>query len=147
MEPCTAAQLEGFLSAYGWIFRRCSENTWKTGWQGADRYFGLEVVLDQHWIYFTVHPLLHTAIDWSQAPGFLRHLLELNDQMRMTSLSLDQSGHIALRAQALATGFDLESLTHILGILGYYADSLTKDLAGRIRDLRFGEIHAPSHLA
>ena len=146
MEPCTAAQLEGLLSGYGWHFRSSGENTWKTGWQGNDRYFGLEVNLGDHWITFSVQPLLHTAVNWGRAPEFMRHLLELNNEMKMATLALDDSGHIVLRSQVLTSGFDMESLTFVLGVLGYYADSLTKDLILKVRDLKFGEVQVPSHL-
>lgn len=146
MDICSAPQFESYLAAYGWRFRSAGENRWRSGWQGADRYFGLEIDLDSHWITFVVRPLIHTSIDWSRAPTLLQRLLELNGQTQMASLYIDEQGYIALRAQALRAGFDYDGLSNILGILGYYADLLSQELSRRVRDMRFREVEAPSLL-
>jgi hypothetical protein len=139
MSTTAPDQLEEFLTEYGWKFRRIAPTRWKTGWCEGDRFWALSIEREEHWITFTVSPLLHLAIDWFAASDIARHILELNNSAQIVKLALDEHGDLLLRCQILGTTLDWESFNHVLGILGYYAESLSADITRRVREGGFPE--------
>lgn len=146
-ERCNSQSLPSLLSEYGWRYHSVGDNAWRSGWQGNERFFGLEINLDEYWLTFSVKPLVHTTLDWTNAPEAMRFLLDLNDRVQLVRIAIDENGTIVMRAQVLTDGFGSEQLHHVLGIVGYYADSLSREITLKLQAMGFAERDLPQHLA
>jgi len=129
--------LEDYLKRYGWRFNRAGESSWTTGWREGERFYSLAIGLDEHWVSFSVSPLVHLAVEWLAAPDLSKHILELNNTSQMVKLALDEHGHVVMRIQVLGSQFGYEEFSHILGIIGYYAETLGDSITRVVRDRGF----------
>jgi hypothetical protein len=145
MPHVTSEQLEAYLSEYGWSYAQETCGSLRTGWQGEDRLFPLIIKLSSTCVSFEVRPLVDLDLDWSQWPELSRDLLELNSQTKLVKLAVSDAGDVSLSCQVLAAGFDFEMLSRILGIIGYYADEITRDILARLE--RYGYQFAPAMLS
>ncbi len=123
MNRCTSELLESFLADYGWVFHREGEGRWRTGFLGAEQSFPLSIILTETWITFVIQPFVSLAVDWESWPEISRLLLELNARSTLAKFAISPEGKIELSIEVLTRGFDAESLSLTLGLLGHYADA------------------------
>lgn len=131
MQVCTPETLETYLRDYGWTFSAESERKWHSGWQGDGHAFPLEITMSDTWIRFDVRPFMTIDMTSPRVGEMSVFLLELSFDLHLVKLSLDPNGGLVLSAQTLSRGFDLETLSDLLGVLGYYADHLRKEIMQR----------------
>lgn len=131
MTELTSATLENWLAAYGWRFESLGEETWRTGFSGEHRYFPLDIKLTPTCVSFEVKPLVDGHVEPRVSPELAKCLLEFNSRMQVVKLGLTEDGEVTLSCQVLAAGFDYDTLTRILGILGYYADTVAPEILAR----------------
>lgn len=132
MSQLTPNDLESLLREYGWTFEPSGDNQWLTGFQGHSQLFPLTIRLNHTCVSFEVMPLVDATVDLGHLPHLSRELLELNARLQLVKVGVSPEGEIGLSCQILSQGFDIDTLTRTLGILGYYADELGPDLAAKI---------------
>lgn len=135
MAHVTPQLLEGYLAAYGWNFEALDGNVWRTGFDVDGRVFPMQIKLSATCVSFEVTPWAGATLEGREASDLSRDLLELNGRLQLVKLGLDQDGEILLSCQVLAAGFDFDMLSHILGIIGYYAEELAPMLQERFETL------------
>ncbi|SMF33950.1 YbjN domain-containing protein [Pseudobacteriovorax antillogorgiicola] len=123
---CSA--LEDFLVRYGWDYVKKSEQKLITGWQGEHRSYPLLIEISDTWVSFKIQPLLKLNIDWDTWPEIASHMLEMNDATSMAKLSVDSDGQIVLGLDIFSNGLSYESFSDVIGVIGYYAESIYDDL-------------------
>lgn len=139
MTPVSPAQLESFLSEYGWAYEPLGHSAWSTGFQGNSHLFPLAIKLTTTCVSFEVRPFLGLAIDWIHWPELSRDLLELNNKVQLVKVALSEHGEVCLSCQVLSAGFDYDQLQRILGIIGYYADELAPEIQARFESYKRGD--------
>jgi hypothetical protein len=132
MADVTPDQLETYLTEYGWKFSPVSQGVWSTGFQGERRLFPLRIRLTNTVLSFEVRPFVELCVDWRRCPELARDLLELNGRLQLVKVALADTGDVTLSCQVLTAGFDYDTLTRILGILGYYADELSPEIHAKV---------------
>ena len=65
----------------------------------------------------------------------VRHILDLNLSVRLVRIGMDSKGVIELSVDVMREGFDYNTFTHVLGVIGYYADTLYDELVLKYCDL------------
>jgi hypothetical protein len=135
MSQCTAPDLLRFFENYGWSVEYDDESTFKTGWQGRDKTFSLQVEINPTVISFEVNPFFCLGADCASRPEILAFLLDLNYQSHFVKLSISDSGVIALTSSALVEGFQFENLARTLEIVGYYCDFLYDTIIDKLEEL------------
>jgi len=132
MSQLTADRLETMLTEYGWTFESTGDNSWRTGFQGEQRLYPLMIQLTSTCVSFEVRPLIDLTLDSVRCPVLSRDLLELNARMQVVKVAVSEGGEVSLSCQVLASGFDSEMLSRILGIIGYYADEVAPEIYHRM---------------
>ena len=132
MSQLSAQSLEKMLSEYGWAFQTVGENLWETGFQGAQRYFPLNIKLTHTCVSFEVRPLIDLLVDTTGSQTLTRDLLELNARLQLAKIAVNDIGEVSLSCQVLVNRFDSDMLSRILGILGYYADEVAPEIYHRL---------------
>ncbi len=140
MTQLTAQAFESLLEDYGWSFEKVDEEQWHTGFQGAQRYFPLNIKLSQTCVSFEVSPLIDLLVDSPRDHGLTRELLELNSRLQLAKIAVSEMGEVSLSCQVLTNNFGLETLGRVLGILGYYADEIAPEIYEKLATVGFDEI-------
>jgi len=132
MSQLTSELLASYLVSYGWTFEATGPASWRTGFQGEQRLYPLEIRLTQTCVSFEVRPLVDLTLEFGRWPEISRDLLELNGRMQLVKLALVGDGEVTLACQVLVAGFTYDMLSRILGIIGYYADEVTPEIYQRL---------------
>jgi len=125
---CTSQLLENFFNKYGWSFEKLNDSCWLSGWSSEEREYPLTVHLSEEIVVFEVRPFMEFNIDCKLFPEFLSKILQLNAMCKLVKLSLSPDGQLILSLHALSIYFSFEHFSYILGILGYYADELMREI-------------------
>ena len=140
--------LEKYLSKYGWSFKKVSEKTIISGWQGQHRCFPLVISYCDTWISFEVNPLLKLEIDWEFWPELTAFALNLNASSRMIRLSMTEEGTLSLLLDIFSANLNFQDFSDALGVLGYYADYFYEEMTNKLDRVGFPDIDSlPSSLA
>ena len=129
MAHVNASVVESFFQRYGWTFHTNTESSWTTGWRGEHRSFPMEITLGENYLTFKVCPLMPIAIDLLDYPELSLTLLSFNSAMSLAKLGLEEGGsNITLRCDIHLEVLTFEELSHVLGVMGHYADEITEEI-------------------
>ncbi len=122
MFQCTADDLLAFFKFYGWEAKFGDDGRCRTGWQGRNKNYAMEVVVNATLVAFNVSPLIVLGADLRRSTEILSLLLELNSDAQLVKLSIGEEGAVTLSATALVDGFRYQNFARLIEILGYYCD-------------------------
>lgn len=134
MAQLTPERLEALILEYGWTFSRLAPGKWESGFRGEQRFYPLAIELSSTCVSFEVYPLIEIDFDLRARPYLACDLLELNTNLQLVKLAIAEDGEIGLSCQVLSTAFDADTLSKVLGILAYYAESVVHEISSRLTD-------------
>ncbi len=134
----TETTLQEFLRRYEWSFQPVGSGSFLTGWQGKNCQFPLEITLLDTWVSFRVAPLLDLQFRGRPYADLVRYILDLNLSVRLVRIGMDSKGVIELSVDVMREGLTYETFSHVLGVIGYYADTLYDEVV-----LKYCELSRP----
>ena len=134
------AEVARFFRRYGWSFERLDDDTFRTGFRGKNATFVALVRVTDHWVVFTVNPLVKAP-----AGGFdkaaLRALASANQQANMAKFGIDDDGDAFINVELPSDGFQFSHFVAALGALAHFADTFVVPL---LQALTVDELNAKS---
>jgi hypothetical protein len=123
-EPRTSpAEVARFFRRYGWSFERLEEDTFRTGFRGKASAFVALVRVTEHWVVFTINPLLKAPPE-----GFghatLKALAAANQHANLVKLGIDDDGDAFINVELPSEAFGFETFQTAMGALAAFADRL-----------------------
>jgi hypothetical protein len=143
MTVLSAESIENYLTDYGWDYSVQKNNTWVSGWEGTVGSYPLEIELKDTIVSFVVKPLTDDITTFDESPELLEDILRFNHNLKLVRLSLSESGDLCLCYDVFQENLDFDGFSSALGVLGYYCDILTKEIAELI-DFHGVESHRPT---
>tara|TARA_B100001094_G_C18147003_1_gene781378 strand:- start:29 stop:463 length:435 start_codon:yes stop_codon:yes gene_type:complete len=135
MIQSTPGDVEDYLAAYGWNFRRHGRGVWISGWSSDERSFPLRVTWSESFIDLMVQPLYKLEFDWEAYPEVATWLLELGHQYSMIKITIDEIGDLVMSLSLVNHNLDAISFSTSLGIIGHYADRVYGEIADALDQL------------
>jgi hypothetical protein len=130
MAECKHLHLHDYLDRYGWHYH-FDGKSWITGWDGAQRYFPLQISFSDTFILFDVLPLY----DLGRAallPYLRDAIYEWNRCMQLFRVVELKGSQLAITGQVFKEGFNFDLFCKTIGILGYYCDDIFAHLMTRL---------------
>jgi hypothetical protein len=126
-DNATISDLEGFFERFGWSFAALDDCTLRTGFRGENGDFAALVRVTDHWVIFTINPLLRPpATGWGRAS--LTTMAAANQAMHMAKLGIDPEDDAFLTVEMPSEGFTYKHFEESLQALGHAADQYTVPL-------------------
>ena len=114
--------IDSFFEQYGWTFERSGDDTWRTGFRGDTSSFRIFVKVTEHWVFFTIAPLVIAPKDEELTRRLHWHLLRLNRDINMAKFCIDSDSDVVLTVELPTENLDYSEFSDALGALSHYAD-------------------------
>lgn len=123
------AQIEGFLGDLGTPYKRITEDTWRSRFQGAQVELPFYIRLDPagH-VTLAVVPFVRSPRDTERARLLYERLLQLNHSLLMAKFSIDDDLDVVLSVEYPLAELDASEFRDALDALIHYADRHYRDL-------------------
>ena len=123
------AQIEGFLGELGTPYRRITEDTWRSRFQGTQVELPFYIRLDPagH-VTMAVVPFVRSPRDADRARALYERLLQLNHSLLMAKFSIDDDLDVVLSVEYPLAELDASEFRDALDALLHYADRYYRDV-------------------
>jgi hypothetical protein len=122
-ETASPADVGRYFRRYGWTSERVDDHTFRASFRGKAAAFVALVRVTEHWVVFTVNPLLRAP-----PAGFgcatLRALALANHTSNLVKLGIDEDGDAFIIVELPSEGFSYAHFSSALGALSHAADAL-----------------------
>ena len=137
-EGTSAAHVGRYFRRYGWTAERVDETTFRASFRGKSAAFVTLVRVTEHWVVFTINPLLR-APPMGFGPTTLRALALANHTSNLVKLGIDDDGDAFIIVELPSEGFGYAHFASAVGALSHAADALIVPLLqARVIDERNG---------
>ena len=115
-----------FFERYGWKFETVGPLTYRTGFRGNHDAFPVLVRVTQHWVVFTINPLLRG--DNGMGATTLLTLAQSNHVSNFVKFGLDPEGDVFLTVELPVDGFTYVQFSDALRAISHTADQFSVSL-------------------
>jgi hypothetical protein len=121
-EGLSSKELEGYFDQYGWSVEQLDDITFRTGFRGRNATFTALVRLTEHWVVFTINPLVRPPEDgWGRSS--LLTLASANHQINLAKFGIDPDDDCFLTVELPTEGFCYDHFTEAMTALTHVADA------------------------
>ena len=137
-ETTNPADVGRYFRRYRWSAERVDDMTFRASFRGKSAAFVALVRVTEHWVVFTINPLLR-APNTGFGPATLRTLALANHTANLVKLGIDDDGDAFIIVELPSEGFTYSHFASAVGALSHAADELIVPLLqARVIDERNG---------
>jgi len=116
-------KIHQFFDRFGWEYEFEEEtNTWYTAFRAKTSNFPIFVYLTDHFLVFTISPMVNAPEEEACRQNLHTHLLRLNYIVRMAKFSLDEEDNVELSVEVPLDGLEYAAFSDGLNAISHTAD-------------------------
>ncbi len=128
-------KIHQYFDLFGWEYEYEEESsTWFTAFKAKTTNFPIFVYLTDHFLVFTISPVVNAPEDEGCRVNLHTHLLRLNYIVRLAKFSLDEEDNVELSAEIPLEGLEYESFADGLNAISHTADMFHLELLNISQD-------------